>query len=316
MKKILIVCSGFPTNNQPYRNVFIKEQIESMQRLDQRFQFDIFQINEKRSTINYAKAIFKLNAFANRHRYDIFHAHFGLSALTSVWQQWIPVIVTYHGCDINARYSRLYAKSILAHRVRFCIFVNRQQSQLMKNPKNSAVVPCGIDMDQFYPIDKGYARSKLGLHNRKKYVVFPADRRRMEKKFVTAKKAIEHLKSNSVELIELTGYTRDEVNYVLNAADTLLMTSIREGSPQTIKEAMACNLPIVSTDVGDVRDLIGTTKWCFITSPRPIEIAHKIERILECSERTNGREQIEHLELNHVAKRILLIYAHVLATIR
>jgi len=105
---------------------------------------------------------------------------------------------------------------------------------------------------------------------------------------------------------------QEEVNLFYNAADVLLLTSFHEGSPNVIKEAMACNCPIVSTDVGDVRDIIENTEGCYITTFQPEDIADKIKRALEYGQRTKGRENIKHLDINTVAQRIIKVYKTVL----
>jgi teichuronic acid biosynthesis glycosyltransferase TuaC len=92
----------------------------------------------------------------------------------------------------------------------------------------------------------------------------------------------------------------------------VLLTSLWEGSPNVIKEAMACNTPIVSTDVGDVKEIIGKTEGCFITSFDPEDVSDKIKKALEFGKRTTGREDIKHLESGVVAKRIIAIYKNVL----
>ncbi len=99
----------------------------------------------------------------------------------------------------------------------------------------------------------------------------------------------------------------------MNACDVLVMTSIHEGSPMIIKEAMACNLPIVSVDVGDVKEVIGKTKNCFVTSRDPREIADKVVQVLRSNKRSDGRENIRHLKIQTIAERIINVYKEVLA---
>jgi len=129
-----------------------------------------------------------------------------------------------------------------------------------------------------------------------------------------SKLAIESVMNISdTELLELKGYNRNQVSLLMNACDVILITSFSEGSPQVIKEAMACNLPIVSTDVGDVKEVIGNTEGCYITSFDPKDVAEKIKMALDFGKRTNGRENIKHLEINIIAKRIIKLYNKVLA---
>lgn len=121
-----------------------------------------------------------------------------------------------------------------------------------------------------------------------------------------SKLAIESVMNISdTELLELKGYNRNQVSLLMNACDVILITSFSEGSPQVIKEAMACNLPIVSTDVGDVKEVIGNTEGCYITSFDPKDVAEKIKMALDFGKRTNGRENIKHFVIN-----LLLLAVH------
>ena len=121
-------------------------------------------------------------------------------------------------------------------------------------------------------------------------------------------------KVDNAELVELRGYSREEVNLLMNAADCLLMTSHREGSPQVIKEAMACGTPVVSVDVGDVKEVIGHTEGCYIAERDPEDIAEKIRQALAFKGKTNGRQRIIDLGLSNdlVAKKLIEIYNEVL----
>ena len=136
---------------------------------------------------------------------------------------------------------------------------------------------------------------------------------RVEKNYPLAKKSVEL--GGGVRLIELgKGYSKHEINKLYNACDLLLMTSIREGSPQVIKEAMACNCPIVSTDVGDVKELIGNTEGCYITSYDPEDVAENIKIALELGKRTKGRDRIIFMGLDSdsTAKKIINSYKKVI----
>ena len=121
-------------------------------------------------------------------------------------------------------------------------------------------------------------------------------------------------KVDEAELVELRGYSREEVNLLMNAADCLLMTSHREGSPQVVKEAMACGTPIVSVDVGDVKEVMGNTEGCYIAERNPDDIADKIRQALAFKGKTKGRQRIIDLGLSNdlVAKRLVGIYQQVL----
>lgn len=130
------------------------------------------------------------------------------------------------------------------------------------------------------------------------------------KNYRLAKRAVRFL--DNVKLVELNGYTREEVNLLMNGCDVVLMTSFSEGSPQIIKEAMACNRPLVSTDVGDVREIIGNTDGCYITSFDPADVTLKLKKALVYGKPTSGREKITHFDGRIIAAKVAEVYKKVL----
>ena len=170
-----------------------------------------------------------------------------------------------------------------------------------------------MDLSKFSLIDKNEARKKLGLGN-KKYILFAANPARPEKNFKLAEQAVKKLNRNDTELLVVHSQPFDKMKLYFNAADVLLLTSLHEGSPNVIKEALVCNLPIVSTDVGDVKWLLGDLAGCFLTSFDPVDVADKLKKALEFNSPTNGRQRITELELDSesVAKKIISLYKEIL----
>ena len=157
------------------------------------------------------------------------------------------------------------------------------------------------------------AREKLGFSRDKKYILFLADPARPEKNFSLAEKAFNRLKeTHNIELLPVYDKPHTDIPYYLSAADVLLLTSHFEGSPNAIKEAMACNCPVVSTDVGDVKEVISDTEGCFITSFEPEDVAEKLKLALDFGKRTNGREKIKHLDDKIIAQKLIDVYNSVL----
>jgi len=176
------------------------------------------------------------------------------------------------------------------------------------------VIPNGVDLDIFRPMNKNDCRKELGWDIGNKIILFAADPKRPEKNFSLAKKATETLNIQDVELKVVYPVPHKDIPIYLNAADLLLSTSLWEGSPNIIKEAMACNCPIVSTNVGDVKWLLDGVEGCFITTKDPKDVADKIEKALNFRGKTMGREKLISLGLDseHIAKKIIQVYEEVI----
>lgn len=296
--KVLIIYGGNRGGIAP----FVSEQVESLNKLG--VQTEYFLIQGK-GIWGYLKNFSHLKQKINAFQPDILHAHYGLSGLLANLQKKVPVITTYHGSDINLRTIRQISKISMV-----LSFHNIFVAQCIKNlvdPKKSSLIPCGVDMSLFFPIEKSVARAKLNLDIKKKYILFSSSFLNPVKNYNLAYKSIKLINNTNVEIIEFKGYSREESNFLLNAVDLALMTSISEGSPQFIKEAMACNCPIVSTDVGDVMEIIKDTKKCSIANNQH-EISTEIDTILDDPSRTNGRYKISGMEIQQVAKKIFELY--------
>ena len=300
--RVLFVFSGNHGEIRP----FIKELGDSLLKFNiEVFYFPIV----GRGIFGYLKNISLLKKQIKLLNIDLIHAHYGLSGLLSTFQRKVPVVITFHGSDINFLWNR-FLSSIASLLATKSIFVSRKMIKIIK-VKNSEVIPCGVDMEVFTEVEKNFAREKLNLDSNKSIILFSSSFDNKVKNYKLAKKAI-GLIGNDHQLIELKNYCRKELNLLLNAADLLLLTSFSEGSPQIIKEAMACNCPIVATDVGDIKEVISNTESCYITSFNPKDVSNKIMKVLEVKKRTNGRENIMKLDNRFIAKKIISIYNKIL----
>lgn len=307
--KVLVVCSGNAPEGEfcfEIHQAFINEQVQEIRKMG--VENDIFLIVGK-GLIGYLKNLKKLRNILKLGKYDLVHAHFVYSGLLSILQFSTPVIVTFHGGDNVPKLNII--STIVSLICKWRIFVSKKlYSKLYIKPqKNFSIIPCGIDLKLFFPMDKKSARNVLGLEINDKYILFASSFDEPVKNYPLAQKTICNFKN--VNLIELKNKTRQEVNLLLNACDLLLLTSISEGSPQVIKEAMACNCPIVSTDVGDVGEIIKDTDGCYLASFDPADVAEKIKSVLARNQRTNGREKIGHLETDKIALKVLNIYRRI-----
>lgn len=307
--KVLIICSG----NSGNISTFVQEQALAVRKKG--IEVDYFPIIGKNYSGylgNLAKIKIKISTFDP----DLIHAHFGLSALLSNFQRRVPVISTFHGSDIWVyRKNRFFSQ--IAHLLStHTIIVDPGMSEYLIFSKRVTNIPCGVEETTFSPVEKHTAIEKMNLSSDKVNILFASKFDYFEKNYKLAKQAL-HILGEGFNLIELKNYSRPQVNLLLNGCDLALMTSISEGSPQIIKEAMACNCPIVSTDVGDVKKVLGNTNGCYITSFSPADVAEKIKAAVEFRKKTGytlGRERIIELGLDSesVAGKVIEVYKKVL----
>ena len=241
---------------------------------------------------------------------NVIHAHYGLSGLLANLQRKVPVVVTYHGSDINEpevlRYSEM-AMQLAAWNV----FVSRQTLEIAQPKTHYSLLPCGVDLSDVQLTTQSEARKHLGLSDQKRIVLFAGAFENGVKNASLAKEVVAQLHDGQAELLELKGYSREEVNLYMCAANVLLMTSFTEGSPQVIKEAMACGCPIVSVDVGDVKMRTEGVEGCFVATTRnPNELAGLVQKAFAFEGKTQGRDKLiaDGLDNRNVARQLLAIY--------
>ncbi|KKK52933.1 hypothetical protein LCGC14_3099900, partial [marine sediment metagenome] len=244
--KILILCRSKSGRISPY----IKEQVDSIMTFGINVEYLLIR---GKSPFSYLSSYPLLLKKVKDYNPDIIHAHYGLCGLLASIQRKIPVVITFHGSDINNSVVRKISK-IAATLSKANIYVSSKLAQVSSN-RAGVIIPCGVNFDQFRPIENSEARKMLHFEQNIKYILFSSSFRHKVKNYSLAKEAVTKTQGYKIELIELKGFDRDQVAHLLNAADLALMTSYSEGSPQFIKEALACNCPIISTNVGDVQEL-------------------------------------------------------------
>jgi glycosyltransferase involved in cell wall biosynthesis len=174
--------------------------------------------------------------------------------------------------------------------------------------KNAFVLPNGVNFNRFYPIPQMEAIKKLNFNPQKKHILFAANPSRQEKNYNLTKEAIKLLQNNDLEVHFLENISNEDTIWYYCASDVVILSSTREGSPNVIKEAMACNRPIVATDVGDIKEIFGGIEGCYISDFEATDLAEKIKSALLFKGQTKGREQIEYLRSELIAKKLYGIY--------
>ncbi len=243
--------------------------------------------------------------------YDLIHAHFGYNGVPAVLQSHIPTVVSFCGTDLVKPRIRPISRWV-SRRADARIVKSEFLAELLH--EEAEIIPNGIDMGHFCPTDRREARNRLGLHGAIRYALFPTNPARPEKRFELARHALQRAGTmgHLIEPLVVFNRPQDEIPDYYNAADLLLLTSSHEGSPNVVKEALACNLPVVSTDVGDVRKVIGTSTNCHVTGDAPEAIASAIASVLEDGQRSNGRTAVADLASDRVADRVERVYRRVL----
>ena len=307
--KILVV-SRLKSNNKI--STITLNQMSSIEKLGHDLTY--FSI-KKGGFSGYFQSILKLKKLLRKEKFDIIHAHYSFSGAIASLSGCKNLVVSLMGSDTK---KGVFTWIILNYFLKLIWQNVIVKSEEMKrkiidiNPKiNCSIIPNGVNFEKFLFIDKLEARKKLGLNDNSKIILFPSNPDRPEKGFNLAKEAVQRIESSfeNLELIHLNGISNDLMYLYYNAADAVLLTSMREGSPNVIKEAMACCRPIIATNVGDVKHVIENVENCKVTTFNPQSIADELLNVLYSNViKTNGRKKIDWLEESIIAKKIIDFY--------
>jgi glycosyltransferase involved in cell wall biosynthesis len=319
--QLLVVTNLWPTEADPGYGSFVEAQMESLRPLG--VAFDVLFINGRESRWNYVRAVRELRAQLKAVSYDLIHAHFGLSGWVARCQGKVPVVVSFMGDDVLGRFKRsgritlygrfLQALSYVLARLVAAVIVKSREMKSKLRFDSAHVIPNGVDLNLFRPLDPAEARRTLGLDPKKKFVLFPYNVAEERKRYDLIEAAVTRARQSipELEILHARGVPGARMPLYMNAADVLVLASLAEGSPNAVKEAMATNLPVISVDVGDVADLIGPTEGCYLVPREAEAIAAKIVEVCRRSTRTRGRERISRLAMENVAKQVVEVYATV-----
>lgn len=285
----------------------------------------------------YLRNVMPLRKYLKEHKYDAIHAHYSLSAFAASLAGAKPLVVSLMGSDVKASGWYKFIIRLFARLFRWkAIIVKSNDMYRDLGIKRAIVIPNGVNLERFQPMDKEACRKRIGwetacpdssdidaahLDNRKVHILFPANATRPEKDYPLAKAAVERareLESERVRELELHAFENtpnEETPYWYNAADVVLMTSKWEGSPNAIKEAMACSRPIVATNVGDIAERMSGVDGCFVVGVKELErervreLAEDLIRALDYTE-TKGREKIiaDGLDVREINQRLIEVY--------
>lgn len=309
MLKVLFISSG---NSNYGISPIVLNQGKSINKLESTILIEYYLIKGT-GIKGYLFSIKKLRQYLKKRNFDIVHAHYSLSALVATFANARPLVVSLMGSDVKASswfkwiiylfYQFFWAKTIV-------------KSVDMRNSlgfKRVDVLPNGVNLDIFYSKDKVKCRKLIGWDPNKKHILFPSNPNRPEKNYKFLQDAIRFLNNSNIQIHTLVDVPHEKVTDYINASDIVVLTSLWEGSPNVIKEAMACNKPVVATDVGDILWLFGEEKGHFISDFNIEDLSSKIKDALAFSDNfsfTKGRNRIQRLNLDseNIANHVLNIY--------
>ena len=322
--RVLMVTGVYPTERHPHAGTFIKSQVDSL--IAAGLKVDILHPRPGPALLRYITTAIRVFAKTLTGRYDVVHGHYGLWCLIARLQWRAPVVASFLGDDIL---GTITAEGCYSTKGRIVAAISRKlcyladavivKSMQMKaraqGPQHKIfVIPNGVNFEQFHPIDREEARLMLGWDQQRYYVLFSNNPAIPVKNFPLAQAAIERVRSKGVdvELVVADGLPHTTVAAYMNASNALILTSLAEGSPNVVKEAMACNIPVIATNVGDVANVVGRTGGCSVCSHDPEMLAEALEKALQHGERTTGRQDISHLDNAVIAQQIIALYTRII----
>jgi glycosyltransferase involved in cell wall biosynthesis len=300
----------YPSQERPGYGAFVWQQADRLQRLGH--DVDVINILGFRSKLNYLTGAVQVFQRTRQTAYDIVHAHYGLAAFPAWFRLRAPLVVTLHGSDVLGSLPEKYLSHLICRFANSVIVVSEE----IRKRIPGIVIPCGVDLNVFRPRDRDDARSKLGWPREKTFVLFPFDTSRRVKRFDLARAAVDRLKRENVdaELVSVSNVKNADMPWYYSAADAMILCSDREASPTSVKEALACNLPVVATDVGDLRQVLGGIAGTRICERSVREIARGLSDVIAMSRSGtfDGRSAMERYDQARTVRRIVDVYEEVL----
>lgn len=320
--RVLMVTSEWLWNSWGGPAVFIARQAEFLRR--EGIEVDLFPFRGARQAKNYAAAWREVRKRVRHGSYDLVHAQFGQSGLTALPKR-VPLVVTFRGDDLegiigeNGRYIPAgwllrFLSRMVARQADAAIVVSEHMKQHLPRSVGSHVLPSGLDLELFRPEPRDEARRRFGLSPDQRLVLFVGNPELARKRYALAKQVVEKVgRSIPTRLLIGWGKPHHEIAGLMNACDALLFTSMQEGSPNAVKEALACNLPVVSVPVGDVPLRLKGVKGCELCPDDQADtIVAALERVLRRRERSEGRAAVQDLNERVLTERLIDIYRSVL----
>lgn len=315
--KVLHITNNYPSEKFPIFGIFVKEQISSLDRRG--IKNHVFFINTReKGKYHYLPSIIRLFSHLVFNKYQVIHCHHAYSGLVLLLSGGIffkKTVVSYQSNPKIEGGKKLFKiLHLFANKI---IFKNSVAEFDLYS--KTELIPNGVNIDFFKPIDRDYAKEFLNLDKSKKYILFmDSYERRPYKRVDRFDDVMKVLKNkynhHNLEAVKLTNTERNKIPYFINSCNVHLLTSDIEGSPNSVKECLACNIPVVSTPVGDTLELMKNVNGSFVSSTFEIDELSALVNKALMFEETNGRKVLieRKLDSNSVALKIESIYRNLL----
>jgi teichuronic acid biosynthesis glycosyltransferase TuaC len=308
--RVLVVTNMFPTPAEPWFGSFVRDQVDDLRSLG--IDLCLLHFDGRRRALNYVDAAREIRRIVRKEHIDVVHAHYGLTGAVAVLQRRVPVVTTFHGGDFTGAVPWQRYVSWVVSRRSLPVFVSDEGRRSLRR-RSAPVIPAGVDTELFRPVDRRDARRRLGWEKDGCYVLLPGSRSLPNKRADLFDAVVAEVGKAIpvVHGVALEGFSRDEAVLVLNAADVTLVTSDREGSPVTVRESLACRTPVVSVEVGDVRQVIADLPGCGIFPREARALAGGMLDALASGRDPALRRRAEETSRRKTAERLVALYAAV-----
>jgi glycosyltransferase involved in cell wall biosynthesis len=319
--RVLAVIPG--EADDPSSMVFARRQMSAVGQNGINVQ--TFYLSSRTSLSALVQEFVRFRSVINDFQPDVVHAHYGtVTALFCALATTRSLVITFRGSDLNPTTDTGYMRSfagrffsqIAALRSQHNICVSQElHDRLWLRLRPTSIIFDGVDLSVFYPRPQEEARQLLGWSEEKKYVFFNLSGRPAGKRLALAEQGIELARRQlgEVELVAVSKVDPNKIPLLMNACDCLLLTSDWEGSPTVVKEATACNLPVIAVDVGDIRMLLDEVEPSRIVPVEAEAISDALVSIIRAGERSNGRLRAEKISSQSTTCRLIEVYCSVLA---
>jgi glycosyltransferase involved in cell wall biosynthesis len=308
--KILVVTAMYPRAENEGSGAFVMHQVHCLRALGHTV--DVLDFPGYRSKIEYFKAAVEVFRRTRQEQYSVVHAHYGVTGLPALFRTSTPLVISLHGSDALVGWIEPIISRFVCKFADATIVVSTKIARRIPGE----IIPCGVDLAVFEPKPSAEARQRLGLSLTRRYVLFPFSPDRGVKRFDLASAAVQKLRAEGgdVELLIVSRVPSHEMPWYYSAADVMVLCSDSEGSPTSVKEALACNLPVVSTDVGDVKEIFEGISGVEIVGQTADSLASALKRVIlrPPNQVSNGREAMQRYSQKKTVEAIVRVYRSVI----